>query len=108
MAGRGGRGPRKSLTNRDLHNPDLLSVALDSPTRVEVNVPHVTTPNSRAVDHGELPTRVCEHHLNGARVVASRAEEVIFFDYHDYSLTKKIVLSTIIFKKKAPPLRARR
>ena len=87
------------MTNRDLHNPDLLSVALDSPTRVEVNVPYVTTPNSRAVDHSELPTRVGEHHLNSASVVASRAEEVIFFDYHDYSLTKKIVLSTIILKK---------
>jgi len=94
-----GPEPRKSLTSKDLHSSNVLSVALDSPTRVEVDVPHVTTPNSRAVDHGELPTRVGEHHLDGASVVASRAEEVVFFDYHDYSLTKKIVLSTIILKK---------
>lgn len=76
----------------------MLSVTLDSPAPVEVNVPNVTTPNSRAVDHGECPTRVCEHHLDGASVVASRAEEVIFFDYHDYSLTKKMVLSTVFLK----------
>ena len=94
-----GAGRRKSLTTKDLHSPDVIPVTLDSPSLVEVNVPHVTTPNSRAVDHGELPTRVGEHHLYGASVVASRAEEVIFFDYHDYSLTKKIVLSTIILKK---------
>ncbi len=91
------------MTNRDLHNPNVIPVTLDSPALVEVNVPHVTTPNSRAVDHGELPTRVREHHLDGASVVASRAEEVVFFNYHDYSLTKKIVLSTIIFKKKPHP-----
>ena len=94
-----GAGRRKSLTTKDLHSPDVIPVTLDSPSLVEVNVPHVTTPNSRAVDHGELPTRVGEHHLDSASVVASRAEEVIFFDYHDYSLTKKIVLSTIILKK---------
>jgi len=94
-----GAGGRKSLITKDLHSPDVLSVALDSPSLVEVNVPHVTTPNSRAVDHGELPTRIGEHHLDSASVVASRAEEVVFLDYHDYSLTKKIVLSTIILKK---------
>ena len=77
----------------------MIPVTLDSPTLIEVDVPDIATSNSRAVDHGELPTRVCEHHLDGASVVASRAEEVVFFDYHDYSLTKKIVLSTIIFKK---------
>jgi hypothetical protein len=77
----------------------VLPVALDRPALVEVDMPHVTTPNSRAVDHGELPARIGEHHLHSASVVASRAEEIVFFDYHDYSLTKKIVLSTVFLKK---------
>ena len=77
----------------------MLSVTLNRPAVVSADNPWAGAIHRGAVDGSELVTRVDERHTNSASGVGCGAKQIIFFDCHNYNLTEKIVLSTIILKK---------
>jgi hypothetical protein len=99
LAWRGGPEPRKSLIVKDLHSPNVISVTLNRPALILADNPWAGAIHCGAVDRGELTARVDERHTKDASGGGCGAKEIIFFDCHDYNLTKKIVLSTVFLKK---------
>lgn len=96
LAWRGGPEPRKSLIVKDLHSPDNFSLAFDDPAIVTAQALGVDRPRGCVINVNHRPTDGKD--LQSVRGFGCGAKDIISFN-HDYSMTKKIVLSTVFLKK---------